>query len=159
MRCSSLSLLHIQMIPNSLFIITLANATWNGDKNISAIPTNQSINGTSSLFSTSSYVILSINYPFFLVFVSLLVSSIVSYIMQRSQMKRNQHVLFALLFVLESLVCVNMLTRTSAELGFLHSDPNIGRIINAVIKIFDRCVVTSAVYMEIVIMCHISLVL
>ncbi|KAG2383171.1 hypothetical protein C9374_004508 [Naegleria lovaniensis] len=127
----------------------------------SALIDNNIIEGnnmTSLLFSTPSYVVLAINYPFLIVFVMLFVTSIASYVIQRKHMKRNQHVLFSLLFILESLICVNMLTRTSAEFGFLHSDIYLGKIINAVIKIFDRCIVNSAVYMEIVIMCHISLV-
>ncbi|KAG2379090.1 hypothetical protein C9374_007728 [Naegleria lovaniensis] len=70
-------------------------------------------------------------------------------------MKRNQHILFLLLFMVEGLVCFNMLTRIASEIAYLHPNPSEGFVASVVIKIFDRCFVNLTVYMEVVLMSHI----
>ena len=121
--------------------------------------TNSSTTTTSAIYGDYNTVVISLTSPFVLIFGGLFIASVVSYLMQQKNMKRNQHILFAILFVLESLVFVNMLTRISSELALLHMVPNEGKVASVVIKIFDRCFVNIAIYVEVVLMAHICYIL
>ncbi|KAF0980494.1 hypothetical protein FDP41_013708 [Naegleria fowleri] len=55
--------------------------------------------------------------PFFLIFWTLLVVSIVVYALKRREMKRNQHILFILTIILASHVTANLTFRMISELG------------------------------------------
>ena len=74
-------------------------------------------------------------------------------------MKRNQHILFSILLLLEGLVCVEILTRVASELAYLNPDATGAHVGNIVIKIFDRILVTTVIYIELVAMTHICSVL
>ncbi|KAG2393280.1 hypothetical protein C9374_006811 [Naegleria lovaniensis] len=130
------------------FLEFLSTAATNGTSNTT----------TASPFSDYNIVVVSLNSPFVLIFGILFLSSVISYLVQHNSMKRNQHILFSILFVLESLVCINMLTRIASEVALLHPVPAEGRVASVVIKIFDRCFVNMAIYVEVVLMAHICFI-
>nr|CAG4708827.1 unnamed protein product [Naegleria fowleri] len=91
---------------------------------------------TTSPFGDYNIVVISLNSPFVLIFGILFLSSVISYLVQHNTMKRNQHILFSIL-------------------AMLHPVPSEGRVASVVIKIFDRCFVNMAIYVEVVLMAHI----
>ncbi|KAG2373384.1 hypothetical protein C9374_012250 [Naegleria lovaniensis] len=113
---------------------------------------------TSTAFSAYKINVLAFNSAFLLCYLILAFISIASYVMQFKHMKRNQHVLFWILFTLEGLVLPGMLTRLGSEFGFLHPVLNEGRTITILIKTFDRGFNVLILYVEVVCMTFITFV-
>jgi len=130
-------------------------------QNISNVTNNgtSTTNTTSIAFGTYQQVVVYLNIPFFVIFLSLFIFSIVSYFIQRKTVRRNQKILFAMLFIMSIGILLNMFSRIGSELAFLSPDVNIARIVNASVKSVDRVVVVFVIYIEVLVLSHICNIL
>lgn len=79
--------------------------------------------------------------------------------MQFKQLKRNQHVLFWMLFALTLFASFQNMTRLASELSFLHPVYQTAFQLNNWIKMVDRSMAAVLLYTQILIMGLISFAL
>ncbi|KAF0973761.1 hypothetical protein FDP41_007148 [Naegleria fowleri] len=133
-------------------------ATFQNNNNSSS---SNSTNNTTSNFSYGLYqeIIVYSNIPFFAIFCGMLVVSVASFAIQYKTVRRNQKILFGLLFALLCFVIVNMLTRIGSELTVLIPDLDTAIKTNQYVKAVDRVVVILVLYVEMLILSHICKIL
>ena len=157
-----------QQQPTQVFLIPLLDDMnkYVGDmlmnlKGVSsgASPSNSTTAPTNSTLSLYNELVVGLDAPFIVIFSVLLIASIISYAIQYKTLKRNQHVLFGLVMLIETTAIIQNCTRTSAELVFDYWDLKYDLFTNNVIKAFDRQFISTLLYEQLVVMAFICYVL
>ena len=129
----------------------------------STLQSNSSItNNTStptSFFQTYQILVTALNAPFVVIFLLIFLIALVTYFLRRKSLKKNQHILFIMLFALQLATLLNLATRIVSELSYLESDKILADSTFLAIKAIDRCCVFVVVYIEILILAFICRVL
>nr|CAG4709477.1 unnamed protein product [Naegleria fowleri] len=113
-------------------------------------------NVTSFKFDLYSDLVAGLDSPFIVIFLGVFLFAVISYAMQFKQLKRNQHVLFWMLFALTLFASFQNMTRLASELSFLHPVYQTAFQLNNWIKMVDRSMAAVLLYTQILIMGLIS---
>jgi len=120
--------------------------------------TNQTVYGGS--FGLYGILVASFSAgPFILVFLTLFVISLISFFIQIKQLKKNQSLLFFLLFALEITAVFSNTFRSGAELANLHPDYATRVPLNNGLKVIDRFLVSWLIFIQALILSFICYVL
>ncbi|KAL9645372.1 hypothetical protein ABK040_002571 [Willaertia magna] len=113
-------------------------------------------NKTVNNFGDYQIAVVGINGPFVPLYLLLFVLTLTSYLLQTKSLKRNQHILYSLLFVLLWCVILNLLTRIASELPYVNPDLNFANSAFFIVKSFDRTAFTIVLYVELLVMSFIG---
>jgi len=113
-------------------------------------------NTTTFSFNLYSDLVAGLDGPFILAFLLVFFISLGSYVVQFKNMKRNQHILFWMLFSLCLASSFQNMMRLVSELAFISPSSRVAYDANNVLKGIDRSTASLVLYIEILIMGFIS---
>ncbi|KAL9645653.1 hypothetical protein ABK040_003386 [Willaertia magna] len=109
-------------------------------------------------FGLYSILVTSLNVPFIFVFFILFLVSLVSFLIQKKQLKKNQRILFMLLFTVSISALIQNITRVACEMSYFHQDLKTADRINSGIKVIDRTMISIVLFSQICVMAFICYV-
>ena len=119
--------------------------------NSSSLSNSTNLN-TIGYYGLYSILACSFSGPFIIVFGVFLIVSIVSLILQRKQVKRNQLTLFILLILLSASAMISNSSRLAGEFSLLEPNGTVRFFANNGIKAFDRFTVSVLIFLQILIL-------
>jgi len=138
---------------NDLYQIFTVMASVNNSLNGS---TNATVDNNLGIYQ---YIVFGWNAPFWLTFCALFVCSIVLLFISKTEMNKNQKFMYVLVSILCVMSAFNMMTRMAAEMSFIDPDLKKAEQLYAMMKAFDRVVISWTCLVEFLLLCHISMVL
>ncbi|EFC46497.1 predicted protein [Naegleria gruberi] len=144
--------LHINYYPTTTdLLLTNSSSTNSNTTSTTTLP---------SPFTTYSIITIALTSPYALIFIGLFIFTLISFILQRNQLKRNQVILFVLLLTLEVICVISNLTRATSELSLLAGRDAQGKINNGYygVKAVDRFLVSVLIFIQILILAFICYV-